>query len=49
MLFFVSYGDIDVIIIFAEMITGILIAIFSSVLNASLRSEASQPGAPQEA
>jgi len=49
MLFFVSYGDIDVIIIFAEMITGILIAIFSSVLNASLRSEASQPGAPQGA
>ncbi len=49
MLFFVSYGDIDVVIIFAEMITGILIAIFSSVLNASLRSEASQPGAPQGA
>jgi putative membrane protein len=46
--FFVSYGDPDRTIIFAEMITGILIAIFSSVLNASLRSEATQPpGAAQ--
>lgn len=46
--FFVSHGDPDRTIIFAEMITGILIAIFSSVLNASLRSEAAQPpGAAQ--
>lgn len=47
--FFVSYGDADLAVIFAEMITGILIAIFSSVLNASLRSEAAQPGAAQGA
>jgi putative membrane protein len=48
--FFVSYGNPDQTIIFAEMITGILIAIFSSVLNASLRSEAAQPpGAAQGA
>jgi len=46
--FFVSYGDPDRTIILAEMITGMLIAIFSSVLNASLRSEATQPpGAAQ--
>ena len=37
---FVNYEAPDLVIIFAEMITGILIAIFSSVLNASLRSEA---------
>lgn len=30
----------SLVIVFAEMITGILIAVFSSVLNASLRSEA---------
>jgi len=48
--FFVSYGEPDRTIIFAEMITGIMIAIFSSVLNASLRSEAAQPpGAAQGA
>jgi putative membrane protein len=34
--------EIGTVIIFAEMITGILIAVFSSVLNASLRSEAEQ-------
>jgi putative membrane protein len=46
--FFVSYGDPDQTMIFAEMTTGILIAIFGSVLNASLRSEATQPpGAAQ--
>jgi putative membrane protein len=37
---FVNYEAPDLVIIFAEMITGILIAIFGSVLNASLRSEA---------
>ena len=48
--FFVSYGDSNLLVIFAEMITGILIAIFSSVLNASLRSEAvQQAGAAQGA
>jgi putative membrane protein len=48
--FFVSYGNPDLLIIFAEMITGILVAIFSSVLNASLRREAAQlPGAAQGA
>ena len=53
MLFFVRYrnGPDDPIVIFAEMITGILIAVFSAVLNASLRSEASKqpPGEPQGA
>ena len=48
--FFVSYGEADLVIIIAEMITGILLAIFGSLLNASLRSEAArQPGAPQGA
>jgi len=42
MLFLVSYGDVDVRLIVGEIITGILIAIFSSVLNASLRKEAAQ-------
>ncbi|MDQ1371540.1 MAG: hypothetical protein QG582_454 [Candidatus Thermoplasmatota archaeon] len=42
--FFVGHGDYDIIIILAEIITGILIAIFSSVLNASLRSESSRKG-----
>ncbi len=53
MLFFVRYrnGPDDPIVIFAEMITGILIAVFSAVLNASLRSEAAKqhPGEPQGA
>lgn len=43
MLFFVSYESVEPVVIFAEMITGILIAIFSSVLYASLRNEAFQP------
>jgi putative membrane protein len=43
--FFVGYGEYDMLIIMAEMITGIMIAIFSSVLNASLRSELSRKGA----
>lgn len=50
MLFFVRYrdGPDDPIVIFAEMVTGILIAVFSAVLNASLRSEAAkQQGEPQ--
>jgi len=50
MLFFVRYrnGPDDPIVIFAEMVTGILIAVFSAVLNASLRSEAAKhPGEPQ--
>lgn len=37
-----DYGDHDVVLIVAEIITGILIAIFSSVLYASLRREAAQ-------
>ncbi len=40
--YFIGYGDYDLTVIIAEMITGILIAIFSSVLNASLRSEANK-------
>lgn len=37
---FVGDSKYDLVIVIAEMVTGILIAIFSSVLNASLRSEA---------
>lgn len=37
---FVGEGEYDLVIVIAEMVTGILIAVFSSVLNASLRSEA---------
>jgi putative membrane protein len=37
---FVGDSEYDLVIVIAEMVTGILIAIFSSVLNASLRSEA---------
>ncbi len=48
--FFVSYGEADLVIIIAEMTTGILLATFGSLLNASLRNEAArQPGAPQGA
>jgi len=32
--------------VFAEMITGVLIAVFSAVLHASLRSEAADSGTP---
>lgn len=37
--YFVGHGEYDLLIIVAEMVTGVLIAIFSSVLNASLRAE----------
>jgi putative membrane protein len=40
--YFVGESEFGLVIIIAEMITGILIAVFSSVLNASLRSEAAQ-------
>lgn len=40
--FFVYKPSADLVVIFAEMITGILIAVFSSVLNASLRNEAAR-------
>lgn len=40
-------NEIGTVIIFAEMITGILIAVFSSVLNASLRSEAEKQAEAQ--
>ncbi|MDH3364769.1 MAG: DUF373 family protein [Thermoplasmata archaeon] len=47
--YFLKYSDYDLVIIFSEMVTGIMIAIFSSVLNASLRREAGRktavPGA----
>jgi len=49
MQYFLSYEHIEPAVIFAEMITGILIAIFSSALYASLRSESGQPPAPQGA
>ncbi|MGD9963041.1 MAG: DUF373 family protein [Thermoplasmata archaeon] len=42
--FFVGHGDYEMIIIMAEIITGIMIAIFGSVLNASLRSESARKG-----
>jgi len=40
--FFVWKSQADLVVIFAEMITGILIAIFSSFLYASLRNEAAR-------
>lgn len=40
--FFVWKSQADLVVIFAEMITGILVAIFSSFLNASLRNEAAR-------
>jgi uncharacterized integral membrane protein len=40
--FFVWKSQADLVVIFAEMITGILIAIFSSFLYASLRNEAAK-------
>ena len=43
--FFVGYGDYELLIIFAEMVTGVLIAIFGSVLNASLRAESARKSA----
>jgi len=53
MLFFVRYreGPEDPVVIFAEMVTGVLIAVFSAVLNASLRNEAAKqhPSEPQGA
>ncbi len=42
-----SPQGIGTVIIFAEMITGILIAVFSSVLNASLRSESVKNADPK--
>jgi hypothetical protein len=43
--YFLKHGDYDLVIIFSEMVTGIMIAIFSSVLNASLRREAARKSA----
>ncbi len=47
--YFLKYSEYDIVIIFSEMVTGIMIAVFSSVLNASLRREAARkvatPGA----
>jgi len=37
-----DYGDHDLVLIIAELLTGILIAVFGSLLYASLRSEAAQ-------
>ena len=42
---FVGQSDYSLSMVIAEMVTGILIAIFSSVLNASLRTETEQRGA----
>ncbi len=47
--YFLKHGEYDLVIIFSEMITGIMIAIFSSVLNASLRREAARKGSAQGA
>lgn len=49
MQYFLSYEHIEPVVIFAEMITGILIAVFSSALYASLRSESAQPPVVQGA
>ncbi len=40
--YFVYKSEADLVVIFAEMITGILVAVFSSFLNASLRKEAAR-------
>jgi putative membrane protein len=42
LMYFMGHGDYDTLIFMAEMVTGIMIAVFSSVLNASLRSEAAR-------
>jgi putative membrane protein len=47
--YFLKYSEYDLVIIFSEMITGIMIAIFSSVLNASLRREAERKTVAQGA
>lgn len=47
--FFVYKSQTDLAVIFAEMITGILVAVFSSVLNASLRREAARAGESRSA
>ncbi|HIH01094.1 TPA: DUF373 family protein [Thermoplasmata archaeon] len=47
--YFLKHGEYDLVIIFSEMVTGIMIAIFSSVLNASLRREAATKGSAQGA
>ena len=47
--YFLKYGDYDLVIIFSEMVTGIMVAVFSSVLNASLRREAATKGSAQGA
>jgi len=44
--FFVGHSEVQTVMIFAEMITGVLIAVFSAVLHASLRSEATDSGTP---
>jgi putative membrane protein len=44
--FFVGNDEIQSVMVFAEMITGVLIAVFSAVLHASLRSEAADSGTP---
>ncbi len=43
--YFLKYSEYDIVIIFSEMVTGIMIAVFSSVLNASLRREAGRKAA----
>ncbi|UCE91864.1 MAG: DUF373 family protein [Methanobacteriota archaeon] len=47
--YFLKHSEHDLVIIFSEMITGIMIAIFSSVLNASLRREAERKSVAQGA
>jgi putative membrane protein len=42
-----DYGDSDLVLIVAELLTGILIAVFGSLLYASLRSEAAQQAQAQ--
>jgi len=43
--YFIGYGDFDLTFSISEMITGVLIAVFSSVLNASLRRERAREAA----
>ena len=47
--YFLKHSDLDLVIILSEMVTGIMVAVFSSVLNASLRREVGRQRTPQGA
>ena len=47
--YFLKHSDLDLVIILSEMVTGIMVAVFSSVLNASLRREVGRQRSAQGA